>query len=146
MQIFGIKFLKIIQRPMAYYQRQGYYSFYRGIKERKILGMCKICNFFIRGPQRAMLEWGEQRPWSPADLIGVPRELRSNGERRSDGALYFGMLKSFSEVRDDEGYRLCDSSAECEQALLSLKKRNKIERCSLLPLRQKGYLRRKWMT
>ena len=61
-----------------------------------------------------MLEWGEQRPWSPADLIGVPRELRSNGERRSDGALYFGMPKSFSEVRDDEGYRLCDSSAECE--------------------------------
>ena len=59
---------------MAYYQRQGYYSFYRGIKERKILGMCKICNFFIRGPQRAMLEWGEQRPWSPADLIGVPRD------------------------------------------------------------------------
>ena len=28
-----------------------------------------------------MLEWGEQRPWSPADLIGAPRELRSNGER-----------------------------------------------------------------
>ena len=52
-----------------------------------------------------MLEWGEQRPWSPADLIGVPRELRSNGERRSDGALYFGMPKSFSEVRDDEGYQ-----------------------------------------
>ena len=25
-------------------------------------------------------------------------------ERRSDGALYFGMPKSFSEVRDDEGY------------------------------------------
>ena len=47
-------------------------------------------------------------------LIGVPRELRSNGERRSDGALYFGMPKSFSEIRDDEGYRLCDSSAECE--------------------------------
>ena len=66
------------------------------------------------GPQRALLEWGEQRPWSPADLIGVPRELRSNGERRSDGALYFGMPKSFSEVRDDEGYRLCDPSAECE--------------------------------
>ena len=66
------------------------------------------------GPQRAMLEWGEQRPWSPADLIGVPKELRSNGERRSDGALYFGMPKSFSEVRDDEGYRLCDPSAECE--------------------------------
>ena len=35
----------------------------------------------------------------------VPRELRSNGERRSDGALYFGMPKSFSEVRDDEGYQ-----------------------------------------
>ena len=52
-----------------------------------------------------MLERGEQRPWSPADLIGVPRELRSNGERRSDGALYFGMPKSFSEVRDDEGYQ-----------------------------------------
>ena len=47
-------------------------------------------------------------------FIGVPKELRSNGERRSDGALYFGMPKSFSEVRDDEGYRLCDSSAECE--------------------------------
>ena len=47
-------------------------------------------------------------------FIGVPRELRSNGERRSDGALYFGMPKSFSEVRDDEAYRLCDSSAECE--------------------------------
>ena len=32
------------------------------------LRMCKfICNFFVRGPQRAMLEWGEQRPWSPAD-------------------------------------------------------------------------------
>ena len=46
--------------------------------------------------------WGEQRPWSPADLIGVPRELCSNGERRSDGALYFGMPKSFSEIRDDE--------------------------------------------
>ena len=107
---------------MAYYQRQGLLLVYRGIKVRRILGMCKICNFFIRGPQRAMLEWGEQRPWSPADLIGVPRELRSNGERRSDGALYFGMPKSFSEVRDDEGYRLCDSSAECEQALLSLKK------------------------
>ena len=116
------------------------------VMERRNFSNNQICNFFIRGPQRAMLEWGEQRPWSPADLIGAPRELRSNGERRSDGALYFGMPKSFSEVRDDEGYRLCDSSAECEQALLSLKKRNKIERCSLLSLRQKGYLRRKWMT
>ena len=81
---------KIFQRPMAYYQRQGLLLVYRGIKVRRILGMCKICNFFIRGPQRAMLEWGEQRPWSPADLV--------------------------------ERYRLCDSSAECEQALLSLKK------------------------
>ena len=61
--------------------------------------------FFVWGPQRVMLEWGEQRPWSPADLIGVPKELRSNGERRSDGALYFGMPKSFSEVLDDEGYQ-----------------------------------------
>ena len=25
--------------------------------------------FFVWGPQRAMLEWGEQRPWSPADLV-----------------------------------------------------------------------------
>ena len=83
----------------------------------------KISDFWgeVTGaPRDASLEWGEQRPWSPADLIGAPRELRSNGERRSDGALYFGMPKSFSEVRDDEGYRLCDSSAECEQALLSL--------------------------
>ena len=66
------------------------------------------------GPPKISDFWGEQRPWSPADLIRVPRELRSNGERRSDGALYFGMPKSFSEVRDDEGYRLCDPSAECE--------------------------------
>ena len=74
-------------------------------KGTKIFGDVQIiCNFFVWSPQRAMLEWGEQRPWSPADLIGVPRELRSNGERRSDGALYFGMPKSFSEVRDDEGY------------------------------------------
>ena len=73
------------------------------VSEASFLGPPKISDF-----------WGEQRPWSPADLIGVPRELRSNGERRSDGALYFGMPKSFSEVRDDEGYRLCDSSAECE--------------------------------
>ena len=56
------------------------------------------------GPPKISDFWGEQRPWSPADLIGVPRELRSNGERRSDGALYFGMPKSFSEIRDDEGY------------------------------------------
>ena len=54
------------------------------------------------GPPKISDFWGEQRPWSPADLIGVPRELRSNGERRSDGALYFGMPKSFSEIRDDE--------------------------------------------
>ena len=99
--------------------------------------MCKICNFFIRGPQRAMLEWGEQRPWSPADLIGVPRELRSNGERRSDGALYFGMPKSFSEVRDDEGYRLCDPSAECECKITAFFGHdNGLSRmlCSLCPL------------
>ena len=38
-------------------------------------------------------------------FIGVPKELRSNGERRSDRALYFGMPKSFSEIRDDEGYQ-----------------------------------------
>ena len=36
--------------------------------------MQNICNFFVWSPQRAMLEWGEQRPWSPADLIGVPRD------------------------------------------------------------------------
>ena len=60
---------------------------------------------FFPGPPKISDFWGEQRPWSPADLIGVPRELRSNGERRSDGALYFGMPKSFSEVRDDEGYQ-----------------------------------------
>ena len=47
-------------------------------------------------------------------FVGAPRALRSNGERRRNGALYFGMPKSFSEVRDDEGYRLCDPSAECE--------------------------------
>ena len=35
--------------------------------------------------------------------VGAPRELCSNGERRSDRALYFGP-KSFSEIRDDEGY------------------------------------------
>ena len=64
------------------------------VSEASFLGPPKISDF-----------WGEQRPWSPADLIGVPRELRSNGERRSDGALYFGMPKSFSEVRDDEGYQ-----------------------------------------
>ena len=50
--------------------------------------MQNICNYFVWSPQRATLEWGEQRPWSPADLV--------------------------------ERYRLCDSSAECEQALLSL--------------------------
>ena len=27
---------------------------------------------------------------------------------------FISVPKSFSEVRDDEGYRLCDSSAECE--------------------------------
>ena len=83
-----------------------------------------ICNFFVWGPQRAMLERGEQRPWSPADLIGVPRELRSNGERRSDGALYFGMPKSFSEVRDDEGYQ--PLRPKCRM------------RSSAIPLRNKG--------
>ena len=35
--------------------------------------MQNICNFFVWSPQRAMLEWGEQRPWSP-DLVGVHRD------------------------------------------------------------------------
>ena len=44
---------------------------------------------FFSGSPKISDFWGEQRPWSPADLV--------------------------------ERYRLCDSSAECDQALLSLK-------------------------
>ena len=44
------------------------------VMERRNFSNNQICNFFIRGPQRAMLEWGEQRPWSPADLSGAPRD------------------------------------------------------------------------
>ena len=32
------------------------------------------------GPQRAMLEWGEQRPWSPADLVERYRLCDSSAE------------------------------------------------------------------
>ena len=39
-----------------------------------------ICNFFVWGPQRAMLEWGEQRPWSPADLVERYRLCDSSAE------------------------------------------------------------------
>ena len=48
--------------------------------------------------------WGRAEALVARRFIGVPKELCSNGERRSDGALYFGMPKSFSEIRDDEGY------------------------------------------
>ena len=51
-----------------------------------------VARRFNRGPQRASLEWGEEERWSAL----------------------FRQPKSFSEVRDDEGYRLCDSSAECD--------------------------------
>ena len=51
--------------------------------------------------------------------VGAPRELCSNGERRSDGALYFGMPKSFSEIRDDEGYATQVPNASAKVLLFS---------------------------
>ena len=47
------------------------------------------------GPQRAMLEWGEE-------------EMRSAKKSLTWEETFV------SEVRDDDGYRLCDPSAECE--------------------------------
>ena len=76
------------------------------------------------GPPESYARMGRAEALVARRFIGVPKELRSNGERRSDGALYFGMPKSFSEVRDDEGYQ--PLRPKCRM------------RSSAIPLRNKG--------
>ena len=76
--------------------------------------MQNICNYFVWSPQRAMLEWGEQRPWSPADLVERYRLCDSSAECECKGTAFFASFSSFPYTRIFRSLNSCESRMQCQ--------------------------------
>ena len=72
----------------------------------ELLSDSLVAHRFNRGPQRAMLEWGEQRPWSPADLVERYRLCDSSAECECKGTKRIMVFVNFSRKKIKKSEKL----------------------------------------
>ena len=73
------------------------------VSEASFLGPPKISDF-----------WGEQRPWSPADLVERYRLCDSSAECECKGTAFFASFSSFPYTRNFRSLNSCESRMQCQ--------------------------------